>query len=939
MKPGSLILFLLIFSIAGNAQTSRSVRGKVYDSSHVAMPGATVLLIAEKSSDTLKTVTSQTGQFVFLHVVSKHFTLKITNAGMEDIIKQFDVEEGKSDFNIGSITMTPAFQTLQEVVISPPAVVMKEDTVEFRADSFRVKPNSSVEELLKKMPGLEVDKDGKITAQGKTVSKIRVNGKDFFAGDPKTATRELPADIIDKVQVVDDYGDLAAVSGIKDGDPDIIINLQLKKDKNQGMFGRASAGYGTDNRYQATANANIFTEKTQLSVLGNLNNINQNLFNFSGNAGSGGGRGGGAGRGSGGGGSASSTSDTNADQNGITNNKSIGVNFRTDFEQKKGSFYGSYSFANRNTKIIRDVSQQNFFGNGSFVNNKNGLSDNINNNHRVNLNLEYNIDSLNYIKVSPAFSYGYTNNRNISDFNYWENNQFKTREGYDADTVLRKAPAVSGDINYNHRFRKKGRNISVYLGLGTTSTDSDDDKINYSREFLKAGGYSDTYLDQLITQNNRNYNYGIRATYSEPVASNRFLDISYAYNQSFAKNERRTFDRDSISGEVHFVDSLSNAYENTFINQRVGLSLRTVNKKYNYSVGINVQPMAINGYSITKDSVYTPQRRISLAPAARLSYNFSRTMRLNMNYNANYQQPSFNQLQPVLDMSNPQYQTQGNPNLRPAFNHNFRTFFNNFNHTTGRTMFVGMNANMMYNRIVNNNMRIDSSGAQLSMPENVKGNYSLSGFYNFSQPLQKRKYVISLGGNVNYNHDVGLVDSKKNIGNNWVTTQRLNFEFNYKEWLELNFGSAYSLNSTKYTLTQNGSRLGSNAWTLRTNMRMDIPGGLILRYDINYLINNGLAAEVNDNPILFNASIEKTLFKKKNGYIRLSGFDIFNQNTNISRQVTGNAIVDSRTNRLTQYFMLTFSYRLMQFKNGQKPPEQNREMFSPGRGERRNQQW
>ncbi|HRN57595.1 MAG TPA: carboxypeptidase-like regulatory domain-containing protein, partial [Agriterribacter sp.] len=269
MKPGILLFLLLIgFSIAGIAQTNRTVRGKVYDSSHVVLPGATVMLIPGTGNDTMKTVTDKAGQFIFSRVTAKRFTLKVTNAGLEEVINTYDVEEGKSDFNIGSITMQPAFQTMEEIVISPPPVVIKEDTIEFRADSFRVKPNSSVEDLLKKLPGLEVDKDGNITAQGKTVSKIKVNGKDFFGGDPKTASRELPAEIVDKVQVVDDYGELAAASGIKDGDPDIIINLQLKKDKNQGVFGRASAGYGTDDRYQGTLNANVFRENTQLSVLG-----------------------------------------------------------------------------------------------------------------------------------------------------------------------------------------------------------------------------------------------------------------------------------------------------------------------------------------------------------------------------------------------------------------------------------------------------------------------------------------------------------------------------------------------------------------------------------------------------------------------------------------------------------------------------------------------
>ncbi|MBX2923685.1 MAG: TonB-dependent receptor [Chitinophagaceae bacterium] len=918
MKPIHLLL-LIIFSSSSTlfAQTSKTVRGRVYDSSHTALQGASVMLIRPGTKDTLQTVTAKDGQFLFNNVTTNVFTLRITNIGMEDFEKSFDFEAGKTDLNTGSITMLPAIKTLQEIVISPPPIVIKEDTVEFKADSFKVRPNSNVEDLLKKIPGLQVDKDGNITAQGKTVTKIKVNGKDFFGGDPKTATRELPAEIIDKVQVVDDYGELAQASGIKDGDPDIVINLQLKKDKNKGVFGRASAGYGTDEHYQATLNANIFRENTQLSVLGNLNNINQNLFDFSNanNRRGGGGamrtiRGGGGGGGNSGGGA---TSDTNADQNGITDNKSIGVNFRTDFLNKKGSFYGNYSFSNRNTIIDRATSRQNISGN-IFTNNQSSFADNIGNNHRANLNFEYNFDSSNYLKIIPNFSYNNSNNRSNGLFEYINSEMYKTQDGYSGDTVSSRSPNFNASVNYNHRFQKRGRNLSFTANFGTSYSLSDDDKINFTREYLKAGGYSDTYLDQLIAQDNSNRNYGFRVTYTEPVSKNRYLDMSYGYNYSYAKNDRGTYSKDSLTGDTHFLDSLSNAYENTFINQQVGISLRTIQKKYNYSVGVNLQPAYLSGYSISKDSAYTPQRRLNVAPSARFTYNFSRTRRLNMNYNANFNQPSYNQLQPVRDVSNPQYQTQGNPDLKPEFSHNLRVFFNNFNFTSGRAMFVGINANTVQNRIVNNNINLDSSGAQLSMPENMNGYYNVAGFYTYSVPFQNRRYVVSFNGNVNYNHDVGLVNSRKNTGNNWVTTQRLNFDFNYKEWLEWGASGAYSLNSTKYTLSQNGERLSSNAWSLGSNMRMDIPGGLILRYDISYVINNGLASSVNGNPTLFNASVEKTLFKKKNGFIRLSGFDLFNQNTNISRQVSGNAIIDSRVNRLTRYFMLTFTYRLMQFK-------------------------
>ena len=922
MKPAIILFVNLFISAFVFSQTERTVKGRVYDSSHIALQGATVILFKKTGGDTLKLVTDRSGHFLFSKVTSPAFIIRVTNVGMEPYEQGYDFEDGKLEINVGSITMQPAIQLLQEVVISPPPVVIKEDTVEFKADSFKIRPNSSVEELLKKLPGLQVDKDGNITAQGKTVSKIKVNGKDFFGGDPKTASRELPSEIVDKVQVVDDYGDMAAISGIKDGDPDIVINLQLKKDKNQGVFGKASAGYGTDNRKQFTLNANLFRENTQLSLLGNINNINQNLFDFTNDGSSRRGGGGGPGRMISGSGGGSTTSDSNAGQNGITDNKSIGLNFRTDFPNKKGSLYGNYSFSNRNTIITRNTSQQNIFENGNtFINNRDNVADNINRNHRVNINLEYNIDSFNYVKFRPNINYGYADNSSNGIFNYLSGGD-STQKGYSGDTVASKSPNINGEFSYNRKFRKRGRNLAVNINLGTSSSLRDDDKINFTREFLKAGGYSDTFLDQLITQDNRNRNYGINITYTEPLSAKRFLDINYGYHYSFARNDRKTFDKEGVDDMLDFIDSLSNAYENTFINQRVGLNLRTVNKKYNYSFGVNLQPANLNGYSITKDSAYTPQKRLNFSPSARLNYNFSRTRRLNINYNASFNQPGFNQLQPVRDVSNPQYQTQGNPNLKPEFNHNFRAFFNNFNFTSGRVLFVGLNASTIQNKIVNNNMRLDSSGAQLSMPENLNGYYNFAGFYNYAVPFKNRTYVISLNGNINYNHDVGLVDSKKNIGNNWVTTQRLNFEFNFKQWIQFTAGGTYGLNSTKYTLTQNGQRLSSNTWGLNSTMRLDMPGGIILRYDISYFTNTGLAANVNSSPVLFNASIEKTFFKNQAAFIRFSGFDIFNQNTSVTRQVTGNAIIDSRVNRLTRYCMLTFTYKLMKFK-GQQPAGNN----------------
>jgi hypothetical protein len=358
--------------------------------------------------------------------------------------------------------------------------------------------------------------------------------------------------------------------------------------------------------------------------------------------------------------------------------------------------------------------------------------------------------------------------------------------------------------------------------------------------------------------------------------------------------------------------ALTNAFENYFNEQRYGLNFRTVKKKYNYTLGVSVQPLELKGYSITKDSTYTPQRRTLIFPVARFVYNFTRTKGLNFNYQGSARNPSFTQLQPVRDISNPQYQTQGNPNLKPEQSHNFSLFFNNFNFQSGKVLFTGINANFIQNQIVNNTISLGSGGAQLTIPENVNGYYNLTGFYNWQKPFKNRTYVVSLNGTVNYNNNINLIDSARSIGTNILVSQGLTFEYNLKEWFELDFGARYNLNSARYSLQE---QLNQNfgSWVLTSNSRMDVPGGLTFRYDLQYTINNGLAEGVNGNIALLNASLEKTILKKKNGFIRLYAFDILNQNKSITRSVTANSIVDTRTNRLTRYVMLSFTYRLNRF--------------------------
>ena len=914
-----LILSILSLEFSAFSQEGFQVNGKLIDTLGNPIARATVGVYIAGGKDTIKTLSNNVGFFLIKGIPQRKFVLSIASLGYGTKLKAYTIPEGEEVLKLDSIKLIQEYSAMQEIVISTPPIIVKEDTVEYKADSFRLKPNAMVEDLLKKMPGIEVDKNGNITAQGKTVSRVRVNGKDFFSNDPKAATQQLSADMIDKVQVIDDYGDLANVSGIKDGEPDKIINLQLKKDRNKGVFTRTVVGGGTNDRYAGTANVNVFNNETQVSVFGGANNNNTSTFNFDGGSNN---SGGGNFGGGGGGARAFQVNVGGNNQGGIGGDEgirvsnSMGMNFRRDFKEKKGSVYGNYSYSERNTDVSREVASQNFFESTKFLNSQNTQSLNNSRNHRASINVEWNIDSFNYIKFIPEFTIRDNDSRSGSDFGYLRNDIDLTSNGINEDTSYSKSPNFNGSLIFNHKFKKRGRNLSVNIGGGLNSTDGEADRLNITNNYFPT--LSAIVLDQRILTDNRSNNYNIRLNYSEPIMKDRYLDIIYAYSRSYTRNDRNTEVLDANTNTYLFSDLLSNEFENDFINQRIGANLRTTKKKYNYSLGASAQPVDQRGktFNSTGETVYAPIKRLNLLPSANFAYNFTRNKTLRFFYNGNARQPSFTQLQPVTDVSNPQYQTKGNPELKPEQAHVFSMSFNNLNFLTGQTFFVGANYNFVNNQIVNNTKRLGGNGSQLTSYENVNGNYTVSGFYNFSKPWNNRTHIISANGVIAYNNNISLIDSQRNIGKNLLLSQGLKYEFNWKDWLEIDFGGRYGLNKVTYTLPGQPN-VNYTSWTLTNNSRVDIPGGIVFRHDLEYIINKGLSSSVNQNIVLLNASLEKTLFKKKNGIFRLSGFDIFKQNQAIARTINGNNIVDTRVNRLTRYFMMSFIYRFNKYSGKQ----------------------
>lgn len=927
----TLTFFAFIFFLA-NVQAQ--IKGVVIDSAtKKGIDKAVIgLVIKSNPTDTTYTFADENGKFSIEPTPTSSFSIVIQNLGFKPVAKYIANTNQQKIIDLGKIELINRGTLMDEVIVVGAPIVVKEDTVEYRADAFKVREGAVVEDLLKRLPGIEVGKDGSVKAQGKSVTKVRVNGKDFFGGDVQTATKELPANLVDKIQIIDDYGDQSTVSGIKEGDAEKILNIQLKKDKNKGFFGRATVGGGTDERYQASFNGNYFNNNKQLSLFANSNNANQSLFNF-GNFGGNRGMSSMMKQGQSmmadmGGASGMMNAMNSGDRSfvggnqnsngGITTSNSLGLNFRDQWG-KRINFYGSYSYSNRDNGALTYTAQQNFNRDTTFVNNDDNISNTLGQNHRIFLNLEYQIDSFNYLKISPTASFATNNGTSTSltdVFKSANSTITKTQTGNINTNNTSNTPNVSGSILFNHKFRKKGRNFSANINLGNSASNSEQDTRN---DYIFFNPSSTVNVYQFIDQENKNHNYGLRFTYSEPLSKTKNLDFSYAHNLNYSRNNRATYIVNPLTGVKTLITNtaFSNDFENEFYNNRVGLSLRSIFKKYNYTLGISLQPVRLQGNSITKDSAFNTIKRFNVFPIARFAYNFSRSKTFNANYSGNATQPTFTQLQPVQDNSNPLSITLGNPTLKPSINHNLNLTYNNFNFISGKVLFTNLTFSTIQNQIVNN-ISFDNRGSQTSIPKNVNGYYNVLGFYTFSKPYKNRKYVITLNGTANYNHNINLVNNEKSIGSNWVFSQGTTFEYNIKDWFTLGTGVSYSLNDVKYkgvdnTKASSLQNTSSNAWTLSNNLEATIKKSWLIKYDFDYTLNNGLAAGVTQNLAIMNASIEKQLFKKKNGIFKLAAFDLFNQNTNINRTVTGNSILDTRTNRLTRYFMFTFTYRLQKF--------------------------
>lgn len=944
MKITALLsIFLFLFAFGAQAQQGQ-VKGLLTDSSGIhPLPDATVALLHGRDSSLAATVfTDKKGAFSFTGVTPGNYRVYITFLGYQPVFKNITISESKPSVDMGTIPLKGKGLMLNEVEIiqEVPPIVVKKDTIEFNAGSFKTRENAVVEDLLKKLPGVSVDKDGVITAQGETVKRVLVDGKPFFSDDPKLATKNLPADIIDKIQLIDRKSDQAQFTGIDDGNGEKAINITIKKDKKQGFFGRASAGYGDNERFAINTNLNSFRDNRQMSFLGSGNNVNNlgytfsDVFNFSSSgSGGGGGRRGAA---------MSTISNLGGNSTtGITRNWNAGLNYNEDFGSKL-KINGSY-FANDTRTQTQSLSnKQTFLADTSYYYNQNSGSIAENKNHRLNMRVEYEIDSMHSLVLTPSFSYSDGNNYSENSYQSLDHNNIKTIEGNSLNTSKATSPNFSTTALFRKKFNKNGRTLSANVNFSYNTTDRQNyyktTDTHLSTDTTEA--YTTGY-DRLTNADNLGRTLGMRLTYTEPIMRDRYMELTYSVNNNYSSSKNLTYDINGSSGKYdQYNDSLSNVFENVFTTQQAGLNIRTQKFKYDYTLGLNVQFSSLVNDNISKDT-HIGQHTVNFFPSASFNYNFEKSKRLRFHYNGNTSQPTVQQLQPLPDLTSSIYVQEGNPNLKPSFTHNMNMGYNVFNNSTFRGFFANVSASFTSNKIVNAN-RSDTSGKQYTKPMNANGAYNLNAFMVNTIPLKKANTSLNINTNLSYGRDVSFSatgtdfsSSVKSFTKNFSVTQGLSFNYAYKEVFDFSTSASVNYSGARYDIQPNNNTNYFN-YAFSFDYNVNLPAGFIIGSDISYTLNAGRAEGYNVDFTMLNASISKSVFKNKRGQFKLTGYDLLKQNVSISRNTGENYIEDVQNMVLQRYFMISFTYFINKFGGNEKrrmgPPGMR--MGTPGGGMR-----
>jgi hypothetical protein len=919
MNKTLLIIFCSLSSIVSLAQKNGNIKGVVFDTiAKQPVPGATITVLQRKDSSLVTfTMTNSQGGFTLSNIPFGDYRLLVTHVSYHNVNKYFEISDSKKEIDLSTIELSDKNKVLEEVVVlsEAPPVTLIGDTVQYNAGSFKTKPNAVVEDLLKKMPGIQVEKDGTVKAQGQEVKKVLVDGKEFFGNDPKIATKNLPADAVDKVQVYDKQSDMAQLTGFDDGQSEKTINLKLKKDKKKGVFGKINAGGGTDDRYQGRFNVNSFKGARQMSVIGMGNNTNaegfsfMDILNFSGGMSQLGGM------------SSGGNININVSGDGINgllgggNNNAIntswagGANYNniigTKMEVQSNYFYNRY-----NPVTDQKLSRQYILPDSTYFYNQNSRTNNLSYSHRFNLTYDYLVDSMHSLKFTPSLSWQKSKNRSFSDYETLSEELLRSNKGFSDNFSAGDGYNFSGTLLFRKKFNKKGRTFSVSLGSTLNENDGNGELVSVT-QFYKAGNLVKTdSINQRSTTESEVKSYNARAVYTEPVFKRSLLEFSISKNESHSLSDKITHDYDRNSGKYDLVNPLlTNNYENVYGTTTAGIRIRTQKKKYNYSFGVTWQNADLEGTIKTgiKDSVIS-KSFYNLLPNARFQYNFTRFKNLVVDYRASTNQPSVSQLQPVPDISNPLNIKLGNPDLKQEYTHRVNVNYTGMNPFRNKSFFWFSSYSFTNNRIVNYDV-IDSFGRKTTKPVNVNGVYNLSNDISVGWPLRFMNANLNFNSGVGYSKTIQFINTVRNDIYNFRIDPNLEISKSFKDKLDLTIGAGFTYNKAKYSLQ---SSLNNEYFTQEYTFDAgwQLPKNFYLSTDFRYTISTQRSAGFNAKVPLWNASFSKLFLKYNRGELKLSVYDLLNENQAIVRNTNSNYIEDQNNRVLKRFFLLGFTYSL-----------------------------
>ncbi len=903
-----------------NSNQLSTISGNIIDAKDKSgLIGVNVVLTSLNDAKKMLGVsTDENGDFLLQNIENGNYNLNISYIAYKTINKVIDV---KNSIDLKSIELAEDGKLLKEVVVEGKQIRVQQlgDTSQFNANAFKTNKDATTEDLLQKMPGV-TSENGTVKVNGEEVKRVLVDGKPFFGDDPRTAIQNLPADIVDKIQVFDKLSDQSAFTGFDDGSGEKTINIVTKNGIGNAKFGKVYAGYGgPDNRYNAGANYSTFKGDRRFSILAMSNNINQQNFNIqdlvgatsSGTSGSGsrGGRG-------------RNNSVNNflvGQQNGIATTSALGLNYSDKIgKQKKVSIAGSYFF-NGTKNVNANATTRNYIleNDSSLVYNERQNVTSKNFNNRVNLKIEYAIDSSNSITFTPSFS-----TQNYSSSSMLDATNTRNSEALESSTQNNQSSKqfginFSNNILYQHKFDKKGRTISFNLNTSANTKKTNRDLFTLNSSLIDTTDNIDS-IDQKSLLKTTSYTVGGNVVYTEPIK--KYGQISVNFSPSFTKTTslKNTDNFDVLTNEYSLLDTvLSNQFNNTYITNKVGVAYKYNNKKLNWMIGLDGQDALLRSQQLSPNNIAVNKNFLSLLPSANLNYKFSKTENIRFFYRTTTNPPSITQLQNVIDNSNSLRLTAGNPNLKQNFSQSFGIRYGRTNTTKATNLFIYANATNTINNIANattifsNDTIINgifaNAGTQFIKPINLSGYWNTRTFITYGFPVSKLKSNMNVNGGFVYSRIPSLINNARNNSNSYSINGGFSFSSNISTKIDFTLSYAANYNIIKNTLQkQNNNNYFNHTASAKFNYQFW--KGFVFNTSVSNTLNAGGSAAFNTSFWLLNTSLAYKLLKDESLEIKFSANDILNQNKNITRNVTDAYTEDVQSTALRRYFMGTISY-------------------------------